>query len=163
MNAGYTAGFVGNVLTITDTTGNGHLTVGDSGTLLPTMNYVDNTPTTNANNAAYTAVTGATNQQLMLAANTASTVGTMTAATTRASTVQDLLNAINNNTTVGAKATIVNGQVVVTDPQNREDLTVSTTDAVLGATVNGATTAFSTPTQGTTSPIRTNWWVRRGV
>ena len=62
------------------------------------------------------------------------------------STVQDLINAINSDTTVGAKATLTNGQLVVTDPEGRADLQVTTTDTLLGAAVEGAATNFTTPT-----------------
>jgi flagellin len=69
------------------------------------------------------------------------------------STVQNLINAINGDTTVGAKAAIVSGVLQSTDPLNRADLTVSTTDTVLGAPVQGAPTNFTTPnTVGTSTP-----------
>jgi flagellin len=70
-----------------------------------------------------------------------------------ASTVQDLINAINGNTTVGAHAALVNGQLQITDPQNRSDLAVTTDDPVLGAPVSGAPTNFTnTTTTGTLTP-----------
>ena len=75
------------------------------------------------------------------------------AATAASSTVQDLINAINSDTTVGAKASLVNGTLEITDPQDRGDLAVTTTDTVLGAPVEGAPTDFATPnTTGTATP-----------
>jgi flagellin len=69
------------------------------------------------------------------------------------STVQDLINAINGDTTVGAKAAIVSGALQITDPLSRADLAVSTTDTALGAPVQGAPTAFTTPnTVGASTP-----------
>jgi flagellin len=61
------------------------------------------------------------------------------------STVQDLINAINGDTTVGAKAALVAGQLQITDPLDRGNLVVSTTDTQLGAAVAGAPTVFGTP------------------
>jgi len=77
-------------------------------------------------------------------------------ATAASSTVQDLINAINGDTTVGAKAALVNGTLEVTDPQNRGDITVSTTDTVLGAPVEGAPTNFTTPNTVGSSTTDTN-------
>ena len=69
------------------------------------------------------------------------------------STVQNLINAINGNTTVGAKAAIVSGVLQITDPLNRSDIAVTTTDTVLGAPVQGAPTNFTTPNSvGTATP-----------
>lgn len=68
---------------------------------------------------------------------------TPTAAAT--STVQDLINAINGDHTVGAKAALVGGTLEITDPQGRGDIAVTTTDSVLGATIAGAPTALRTP------------------
>ena len=68
------------------------------------------------------------------------------------STVQSLINAINSDTVVGAKAAIVNGLLQVTDPFDRGDLAVTTTDTVLGATVSGAQTAFQNTTIGSSAP-----------
>lgn len=48
------------------------------------------------------------------------------------STVADLLNDINSDSTVGAKAALVSGQVVITDPQNRGNITVTGTETALG-------------------------------
>jgi len=72
------------------------------------------------------------------------------------STVQDLINAINSDTTVGAKAALVGGQLQITDPQDRGDLAVTTDDTVLGAPVEGAPTAFTTPNSVGTSSVNTN-------
>jgi len=66
-------------------------------------------------------------------------------------TVQNLINAINTNTTVGAKAQLVSGQLVITDPQDRGDLAVTTDDNVLGAPVSGAPTSFVNQTTTTTA------------
>ncbi len=82
------------------------------------------------------------------------TLGTFATNTTATSTVQDLINAINGDSTVGAKAALVNGTLQVTDPQNRNDLAVTTTDPLLGAAVAGAPTAFTTP--NTTGVATTN-------
>jgi flagellin len=68
------------------------------------------------------------------------------------STVQTLINAINSDTVVGAKAALVNGQLQVTDPFDRGDLAVTTTDTVLGATVAGAQTSFPNTTIGSSAP-----------
>ncbi|MFY9911286.1 MAG: flagellin [Candidatus Sulfotelmatobacter sp.] len=79
--------------------------------------------------------------------------GTTAVADSTASTVQSLINAINADTTVGAHAGLVNGQLQITDPQNRSDLTVTTDDPVLGAPVAGAPTTFTnTTTTGTQTP-----------
>jgi flagellin len=78
-------------------------------------------------------------------------VFTVNAAAT--STVQDLINAINGDTTVGAKAAIVSGALQITDPLSRGNLVASTTDTVLGAPVQGAPTTFTTPNSvGTATP-----------
>jgi flagellin len=88
----------------------------------------------------------------------AETVGTVLGAfstnTAATSTVQDLINAINQDTTVGAKAALVNGTLEITDPQSRNNLTVTTTDTVLGAAVAGAPSNFLTP--NTTGVATTN-------
>jgi len=79
--------------------------------------------------------------------------GATSAVDSTASTVQALINAINGDTTVGAKAALVNGQLQITDPQNRSDLSVTTNDPLLGAPVAGAPTAFTnTTTTGTQTP-----------
>jgi flagellin len=73
-------------------------------------------------------------------------------ANSTAPTVQSLVNAINNDTTVGAKATVTGGQLQITDPLNRGNLAVTTNDNVLGATVSGAPTAFITPSTTNSTP-----------
>jgi len=65
---------------------------------------------------------------------------------TASSTVQDLVNAINADTTVGAKAVVNAGVLEITDPLARGNLAVSTTDTVLGAAIAGAPTNFTNPT-----------------
>src|ERR1051325_5677515 len=70
------------------------------------------------------------------------------------STVQDLINAINADTTVGAKAVLSGGVLKITDPQGRNNLAISTTDAALGAAVQGAPTPFvNTTSTGTTTDV----------
>jgi flagellin len=70
------------------------------------------------------------------------------------STVQNLINAINADTTVGAKAVLSNGALKITDAQGRNNLAVSTTDTTLGAAVQGAPTTFTNPTtSGTTTDL----------
>jgi len=89
------------------------------------------------------------------AGQTVTDIGTFTpAAEVVAPTVQNLINAINTNTTVGAHAALVNGNLVITDPQDRADLTATTDDNVLGAPVSGAPTAFTneTTTSSATNP-----------
>jgi hypothetical protein len=87
-----------------------------------------------------------TNQgDVAVAQGTGTELGTFTTDTIGSSTVQDLINAINADTTVGAKAALVGGTLEITDPQNRSDLAVSTNDTVLGAPTQGAPTAFATP------------------
>jgi flagellin len=79
--------------------------------------------------------------------------GAFTTNAAATSTVQDLINAINGNTTVGAKAAIVSGALQITDPLNRADIVATTTDTVLGAPVQGAPTTFTTPNSvGTSTP-----------
>jgi flagellin len=93
------------------------------------------------------------NTDLSVVQNTGAELGTFTANAAATSTVQDLINAINADTTVGAKATLSNGQLEITDPLTRNDLTVSTTDTVLGAPVAGAPTSFTAPASiGTATP-----------
>ncbi len=68
------------------------------------------------------------------------------------STVQDLINAVNDDTALGLQAAIVNGQLQITDPEARGDVAVSTNDDVLGAQ-DGAVTNFVTPqTTGLSEP-----------
>jgi flagellin len=78
------------------------------------------------------------------------------AATTATSTVQDLINAINADSTVGLKAVLSGGTVKLTDPLARGSVTAATTDTVLGAAVAGASTSFANPTiQGTAADHNT--------
>jgi flagellin len=68
--------------------------------------------------------------------------GTTGVADSTASTVQALINAVNSDTTVGAHAALVNGQLQIT-----------TDDPLLGAPVAGAPTTFTnTTTTGTQTP-----------
>jgi flagellin len=95
----------------------------------------------------------ANNNDLAVTGEATTVVAGETIADSTAPTVQNLINAINANTTVGAKAALVGGQVAITDPLNRADLAVTTDDTVLGAPVSGAPTAFTTPnTAGTSAP-----------
>ena len=74
------------------------------------------------------------------------------ASAAQSSTVQDLINAVNNDAALGLQASVVNGQLQITDPQNRGNLKVSTNDNVLGAQ-SGAVTNFTTPnTTGISEP-----------
>jgi flagellin len=82
------------------------------------------------------------------------TTGAFTANAAATSTVQDLINAINSDATVGAKAGLVNGALQITDPLNRNNLVATTTDTLLGAAVAGAPTTFTTP--NTTGVATTN-------
>jgi len=81
---------------------------------------------------------------------------TTTFAASHAPSVQDLLNFINNDTTVGAKAVLTNGNLVITDPTGRNNLAVTTTDTALGAAVAGAPTAVTTPNTVGTSATNLN-------
>jgi len=136
-----------NQLVITDA-GGGTLTATQSST---GASGLDNgvTATNVALGPAYTANGGNTagvftnaNKQFAFAANANSAAGTFTAGTSTPATVQQLLNAINNDTTVGAKAALVGGILQISDPENRNDLAVTTTDPVLGAAVSGASTTL---------------------
>jgi flagellin len=80
--------------------------------------------------------------------------GAFTTNAAATSTVQDLVNAINSDVTVGAKASLVSGVLQITDPLNRNDLVANTTDTLLGAAVAGAPTIFATP--NTTGAATTN-------
>ncbi len=82
--------------------------------------------------------------------------GTTSFADSTAPTVQNLINAINADTTVGAKAALVAGQLQITDPLNRADLTATTTDTVLGAPVAGAPTSFVNTVTTGAATINTN-------
>jgi flagellin len=114
---------------------------------------------TDGSHAGYTAslvggalqVTDTTGQNdLAIAQGTGTELGTF-ADNAASSTVQDLVNAINADTTVGAKAIVNNGVLEITDPLARGNLAVSTTDTVLGAAIAGAPTNFSNPTSAGTS------------
>ncbi len=141
-------------------TATGATTVGELETAINTGAATTNFTVTgtDSSHTGYTAslvggalqVTDTTGQNdLAIAQGTGAELGTF-ANNTASSTVQDLINAINNDATVGAKASLVNGALEVTDPQNRNDLTVTTTDTALGAAVAGAPTDFTTPnTTGT--------------
>ncbi|MFZ0536681.1 MAG: flagellin [Candidatus Sulfotelmatobacter sp.] len=143
VHTGYTSSINGNGnLLITDTTASGTLTAAETVTTdLGTFANTDLAAATGTySNTLVNGTLGA------LAANPDNTLGAFTANAAATSTVQNLINAINSDTTVGAKATLTNGQVVVTDPEGRADLAVSTTDTLLGALVAGASTNFATPT-----------------
>ncbi len=125
----FSAGLVGGALEIGDPTDNGSLTV------------------TETVHAVFTAAAGdAFTDVQTLGAGFANPTGT-------GSTVQNLINAINSDTTVGAKAAIVGGQLQITDPKDRGDLAVTTNDTVLGAPVSGAPTNF---VNETSTSIATN-------
>jgi flagellin len=96
------------------------------------------------------------NNDLLVSGEAAVITTTTGVALSTAPTVQNLINAINSDTTVGAKASLTGGQVVITDPLNRADLAVTTDDTVLGAPVSGAPTVFTTPNTVGTSTINTN-------
>jgi flagellin len=96
------------------------------------------------------------NNNLAVTGEATTIVAGETIADSTAPTVQNLINAINANTTVGAKAALVGGQVAITDPLNRADLAVTTDDTVLGAPVSGAPTAFTIPNTAGTSAPNTN-------
>ncbi len=93
------------------------------------------------------------NNDLAVSGEAGVITGTTGVADSTASTVQNLINAVNSDTTVGAHAALVNGQLQITDPQGRSDLAVTTDDTVLGAPVAGAPTTFTnTTTTGTQTP-----------
>jgi flagellin len=143
----------GNELTITDNTGgtlsytSDTITGGGAGILSPTATPITNTFQT-SKNGAFTD----NGQQLILAGstNTNPVTGTFTENTTTPSTVQSLINAINQNASVGAKAQLINGLLQITDPLDRGDLQVSTTDTLLGAPDSGAPTSFVNQTTTST-------------
>jgi flagellin len=123
----FSAGLVNGALEIGDPTDNGSLTV------------------TETVHAVFTAAAGdAFGDVQVLGAGFADV-------TSSTSTVQDLINAINSNTTVGAKAALVGGQLQITDPLDRGDLAVTTDDTVLGAPVSGAPTSFVNQTTTSTA------------
>jgi flagellin len=85
------------------------------------------------------------NDSVTAAETVGAVLGAFTANAAATSTVQDLINAINQNTSIGAKAALVNGVLQITDPQNRADLAVTTNDTVLGAGASGVSANFVTP------------------
>ncbi len=85
------------------------------------------------------------NNNLSVAQNSGAEFGVFTPNAAATSTLQDLINAINTDVTVGAKAALVGGQLQITDPQNRGNLAVTTTDSLLGAAVAGVPSAFAAP------------------
>jgi flagellin len=96
------------------------------------------------------------NNNLAVTGQATAIVGGETVADSTAPTVQNLINAINGNTTVGAQAALVGGQLQITDPQARADLAVTTDDTVLGAPVAGAPTAFTNTTTTAAATVNTN-------
>jgi flagellin len=96
------------------------------------------------------------NNDLAVTGEATTIVAGETVADSTAPTVQDLINAINSNTTVGAQAALVGGQLQITDPQARADLAVTTDDTALGAPVSGAPTAFTNTTTTAAATVNTN-------
>ncbi len=96
------------------------------------------------------------NNDLAVTGEATTIVAGETVADSTAPTVQNLINAINGNTTVGAQAALVGGQLQITDPQARADLAVSTDDTALGAPVSGAPTAFTNTTTTAAATVNTN-------
>ncbi len=93
------------------------------------------------------------NDSVSAAETVGAVLGAFTVPAAATSTVQDLINAINQNTTIGAKAALVSGVLQITDPLNRGNLSVTTTDTVLGAGASGVSANFVTPnTVGTALP-----------
>jgi len=88
------------------------------------------------------------NNDLSVTQTSGAELGSFTPNAAATSALQDLIDAINNDPTVGARAALVGGQLEITDPQNRGDLAVTTTDPILGAT-GAASTAFATPNVST--------------
>jgi flagellin len=149
-----------NELVITDA-GGGTLTAISSST---GANGLENGATTTqtlgpayTNNGGNTAgVFTNANKQFAFAANANPVGGTFTGSTTTPSTVQQLLNAINNDATVGAKAALVNGLLQISDPQDRNNLQVTTTDPLLGAAVSGAPTTLVNATTAAAATTNLN-------
>ncbi|MGB2606637.1 MAG: beta strand repeat-containing protein [Terracidiphilus sp.] len=149
-----------NELVITDA-GGGTLTATSSST---GANGLENGATTTQTlGPAYTANGGQTagvftnaNKQFAFAANVNPAGGTFTAGTTTPATVQQLLNAINNDTTVGAKAALIGGILQISDPQDRNNLQVTTTDPLLGAAVSGAPTTLLNATTAASATTNLN-------
>ena len=148
-NLGLTAAVSNGQLVVTDNTGGTLSATDTNGSSLGGTTH----PPTNTDQAAVTGTFADNGQQLVLAgsANTNPITGAFTDNTSTPSTVQDLLNAINNNTTVGAKAQLENGVLEITDPLDRGDLAVTTTDPVLGAPAAGAPTTFANQTTTSTA------------
>jgi len=121
------AALVGGKLQVSDPTNNGSLTV------------------TESVHAVFTAGPGAFTDVQVLGTGFADVTST-------SSTVQNLINAINGDTTVGAKAALVGGLLQITDPLSRGNLAVTTNDTALGAPVSGAPTSFVNPTTTSTAP-----------
>jgi flagellin len=96
------------------------------------------------------------NNNLAVTGQATAIVAGETVADSTAPTVQNLINAINSDTTVGAKAALVGGQLQITDPQDRADLAVTTDDTVLGAPVSGAPTSFTNTTTTAAATVNTN-------
>ncbi|MFZ0814503.1 MAG: flagellin [Candidatus Sulfotelmatobacter sp.] len=96
------------------------------------------------------------NNNLAVTGEATTIVAGETVADSTAPTVQNLINAINGNTTVGAQAALVGGQLQITDPQARADLAVTTDDTALGAPVSGAPTAFTNTTTTAAATVNTN-------
>jgi flagellin len=96
------------------------------------------------------------NNNLVVSGEAAVITTTTGVAQSTAPTVQNLINAINGDTTVGAKAALVGGQLQITDPQNRSDVAVTTTDAALGAPVQGAPTSFINTITTGNATVNTN-------
>jgi flagellin len=101
-------------------------------------------------------ITDTANNNNLAVTGFALVTGSTSVADSTAPTVQNLINAINADTTVGAKAALVAGQLQITDPLNRADLGVTTTDTVLGAPVAGAPTAFVNTITTGAATINTN-------
>ena len=101
-------------------------------------------------------ITDTANNNNLAVTGFALVTGTTSVADSTAPTVQNLINAINADTTVGAKAALVGGQLQITDPLNRADLSVTTNDTVLGAPVSGAPTSFINTTTVGAATINTN-------
>jgi flagellin len=96
------------------------------------------------------------NNNLAVTGEAATIVAGETVADSTAPTVQNLINATNSDTTVGAKAALVGGQLQITDPQARADLAVTSDDTALGAPVAGAPTAFTNTNTTAAATVNTN-------
>lgn len=168
----------GKTFILTRATGAVTLTTGTGATLGSLLNTINSgtagtgiTITTNTDtafttgNTGYQATLGSTgfasindtnaNGDLAISGTETATGGDFAAgfaSATKVSTVQDLINAVNSDTSLGLQAAIVNGQLQISDPAARGDLAVTTNDDVLGAQA-GAVTNFTTPqTAGLSEP-----------